>query len=118
MDELKPTLTPEGQLVFCALAHLPDLGAAFALNGEGEALLRLSLDPASVAGLTDVLQALRHRTFYVALVAKPEEGTMPVKRTRGPERDAGTEPEAEEAEGTPTGKSRRAPARKPDRRPH
>jgi hypothetical protein len=106
--------------VFCALAHLPDLGAAFALNGEGEALLRLSLDPASVAGLTDVLQALRNRTFYVALVATPK-GARHAREDEGAGSVPESEPQAEEtpeAEGPRPRRRRRVPADKPDRRTH
>jgi len=112
-------LTPEGQLVFCALASLPDTGIAFAINGDGEAILRLTLDPSATGGLTEILQALRQRTFYVALVAKPKGG----RDVRGTEQDA-TEPVAPEtSEAAQAARPRRrrrdgGAAGKPDRRTH
>jgi hypothetical protein len=107
---------PAGLVVFCALASLPDTGAAFSVNGEGEALLRLALDPTNVGDLTEVLRALRARTFYVTLVAHPKgphgQGTEPLPEP---------EPEAEDAaqaERPRPRKSRRVAAGKPDRRTH
>jgi len=85
--------TPDGELVFCALASIPALGNALAISAEGDAVLRIEVAPQSVADLTAVLQRLRLRTFYVALIGKPKVTHASEERTPTPGRRKPRDPQ-------------------------